>query len=70
MSYSLKMKWFGTFVLGIVYWFVGLFILGYLLALFGIIDSGIIGSNNIILYIVSWIVAQWLAFKTTKTSFF
>ena len=44
--------------------------LSIVLARFGIIDESLIEGDNIIVYVMAWVVAVPLAFKSTNTQFF
>ena len=64
------MKWILSLLLAGVYWYLGLFILGYILSWLGFVETEIVGGNNTIVYVITWIISVFLAFKTTKTKFF
>ena len=63
-------KWILSLLLAGLYWYVGLFLLSVVLARFGIIDESLIEVDNIIIYLIAWIIAVPLAFKSTNTEFF
>ena len=63
-------KWILSLLLAGLYWDVGLFLLSVVLARFGIIDESLIEADNIIIYLIAWIIAVPLAFKSTNTQFF
>ena len=63
-------KWILSLLLAGLYWYVGLFLLSVVLARFGIIDESLIETDNIIIYVIAWITAVPLAFKSTNTQFF
>lgn len=63
-------KWILSLLLAGLYWYVGLFLLSVVLARFGIIDESLIEADNMIIYIIVWIIAVPLAFKSTNTQFF
>ena len=63
-------KWIISLLLAGLYWYVGLFLLSVVLARFGIIDESLIEADNIIIYVIAWIIAVTLAFKSTNTQFF
>ena len=63
-------KWILSLLLAGLYWYVGLFFLSIVLARFGIIDESLIEADNTIIYIIAWIIAVPLAFKSTNTQFF
>ena len=63
-------KWILSLLLAGLYWYVGLSLLSVALARFGIIDESLIEGDNIIVYVMAWIVAVPLAFKSTNTQFF
>ena len=63
-------KWILTLLLAGLYWYVGLFFLSIILARFDIIDESLIEGDNIIVYVIAWVIAVPLAFKSTNTQFF
>ena len=63
-------KWLLSLLLAGLYWYVGLFLLGAVLVQFGIVEGSLIETDNIIVYIIAWIIAVPLAFKSTNTQFF
>ena len=63
-------KWTLSLFLAGLYWYLGLFFLGIILARLGIVDGSLIESDNIIVYIIAWVIAVPLAFKSTNTQFF
>ena len=63
-------KWILSLLLAGLYWYVGLFLLSVVLARFGIVDESLIEADNIIIYVIAWIIAVPLAFKSTNTLFF
>ena len=63
-------KWILSLLLAGLYWYVGLFLLGTVLVQFGIAEGSLIETDNIIVYVIAWIVAVPLAFKSTNTQFF
>ena len=64
------LKWILSLLLAGLYWYVGLFLLSIVLDRFGIIDESLIEADNIIVYIIAWVIAVPLAFKSTNTQFF
>ena len=64
------LKWILSLLLAGLYWYVGLFLLSIVLVRFGIIDKSLIEADNIIVYIIAWVIAVPLAFKSTNTQFF
>ena len=60
-------KWILSLLLAGLYWYLGLFFLSIVLARFGIIDESLIEGDNIIVYVMAWVVAVPLAFKSTNT---
>ena len=63
-------KWTLSLLLAGLYWYVGLSLLGVVLFRLGIVDENLIEGDNIIVYIMAWVVAVPLAFKSTNTQFF
>ena len=63
-------KWVLSLLLAGLYWYVGLFFLSIILARFDIIDESLIEGDNIIVYVIAWVIAVPLAFKSTNTQFF
>ena len=53
-----------------LYWYVGLFLLSVVLTQLGIVDRTLIETDNIIIYVIAWVIAVPLAFKSTNTQFF
>ena len=64
------LKWILSLLLAGLYWYVGLFFLGVVLARLGIVDKSLIEIDNIIIYVIAWVIAVPLAFKSTNTQFF
>ena len=63
-------KWILSLLLAGLYWYVGLFLLSVILARLGIVDESLIETDNIIIYVIAWVIAVPLAFKSTNTQFF
>ena len=63
-------KWILSLLLAGLYWYVGLFLLSVILARLGIVDESLIETDNIIIYVIAWVIAVPLAFKSTNTRFF
>ena len=63
-------KWILSLLLAGLYWYVGLFFLSIILTRFDIIDESLIEGDNIIVYVIAWVIAVPLAFKSTNTQFF
>ena len=70
MNMPYFIKWILSLLLAGLYWYVGLFFLSIILARFGIIDESLIEGDNIIVYVIAWVIAVPLAFKSTNTQFF
>ena len=70
MNMPYFIKWILTLLLAGLYWYVGLFFLSIILARFDIIDESLIEGDNIIVYVIAWVIAVPLAFKSTNTQFF
>ena len=70
MNIPYFLKWILSLLLAGLYWYVGLFLLGFALARLGIVDESLIEADNTIIYIIAWIIAVPLAFKSTNTQFF
>ena len=63
-------KWILSLLLAGLYWYVGLFLLGVVLTRLGVVDESLIETDNIIIYVIAWVIAVPLAFKSTNTQFF
>tara|TARA_B100000965_G_C19565222_1_gene746521 strand:+ start:125 stop:352 length:228 start_codon:yes stop_codon:yes gene_type:complete len=63
-------KWILSLLLAGLYWYLGLSLLGFVLARLGIVDKSLIEADNMIIYIIAWVIAVPLAFKSTNTQFF
>ena len=70
MNMPYFIKWILSLLLAGLYWYVGLFLLGAVLAQLGIVDESLIETDNIIIYVIAWVIAVPLAFKSTNTQFF
>jgi len=70
MNMPYFIKWILSLLLAGLYWYVGLFFLGIVLAKLGFVNGSLIESDNIIIYAIAWIIAVPLAFKSTNTQFF
>ena len=70
MNMPYFIKWTLSLLLAGLYWYVGLSLLGVVLFRLGIVDENLIEGDNIIVYIMAWVVAVPLAFKSTNTQFF
>ena len=70
MNMPYFIKWVLSLLLAGLYWYVGLFFLSIILARFDIIDESLIEGDNIIVYVIAWVIAVPLAFKSTNTQFF
>ena len=70
MNMPYFIKWILSLLLAGLYWYVGLSLLGVVLFRLGIVDENLIEGDNIIVYIMAWVVAVPLAFKSTNTQFF
>lgn len=63
-------RWILSLLLAGLYWYVGLFLFGFVLARLGIVDESLIEADNTIIYIIAWVIAVPMAFKSTNTQFF
>tara|TARA_X000000368_G_C22593036_1_gene520291 strand:+ start:299 stop:526 length:228 start_codon:yes stop_codon:yes gene_type:complete len=63
-------KWTLSLLLAGLYWYVGLSFLSAVLVRLSVVDGSLIESENIIIYIITWVIAVPLAFKSTNTQFF
>ena len=70
MNMPYFIKWILSLLLAGLYWYVGLFLLGVVFARLGVIDESLIETDNIIIYVIAWVIAVPLAFKSTNTQFF
>ena len=70
MNMPYFIKWILSLLLAGLYWYVGLSLLGDVLFRLGIVNESLIEGNNIIVYIMAWVIAVPLAFKSTNTQFF
>ena len=70
MNMPYFLKWILSLLLAGLYWYVGLFFLGVVLTRLGIVDESLIEIDNIIIYVIAWVIAVPLAFKSTNTQFF
>lgn len=70
MNMPYFIKWILSLLLAGLYWYVGLSLLSVVLFRLGIVDESLIEGDNIIVYVMAWVVAVPLAFKSTNTQFF
>lgn len=70
MNMPYFIKWILSLLLAGLYWYVGLFLLSVVLTQLGIVDRTLIETDNIIIYVIAWVIAVPLAFKSTNTQFF
>ena len=70
MNIPYFIKWILSLLLAGLYWYVGLFFLSIILARFDIIEESLIEGDNIIVYVIAWVITVPLAFKSTNTQFF
>ena len=70
MNMPYFIKWILSLLLAGLYWYVGLFLLGVVLTRLGVVDESLIETDNIIIYVIAWVIAVPLAFKSTNTQFF
>ena len=62
------MRWIGSFLLGIIIWYILLFILGVIVGKLGFAEMFI--NNSTLIYVLAFPISMYLTFKITKTKMF